>query len=76
MQDCQQYRIRLLQHFVVPEAYYAVTSRLNKYCSFKVIILLISMLAAVHFNDQLLARGTEIHQIRSYGMLTAKMDIF
>jgi len=44
--------------------------------SFPVVIFLLQVLAAVQFNDQFLARGTKVDNIRSNGMLVSKVDLF
>jgi len=61
----------ILQHFIVPKAQH------SKATSFKISCVLISMLSAIHLNDQSCFNAREIGNIAIDRMLTAEaMPIF
>ena len=63
---------KIIHDLMVPKAQDAVTLSDQVGCAPLVVLLQIHVLAAIHFDDQLKARGVEVDDKRADGVLAAK----
>lgn len=59
---------------MVPETQHAVAPRLQEFSSLFIVFLLVKMLAAIQFNDDLLAWGAKVNNVMTNCVLASKMD--
>jgi hypothetical protein len=70
-----QDRFKIVKHGIIPESQNPITLCVKVCRSLSIINFLLKMLTAVQFDNQFLARGTEIHNVVSDGMLVAEMNV-
>ncbi len=68
------YAFDVIHHIIIPKPNHFITLRLQICCSFFVAILLIQMLASIEFNNQFLARCTEVSNVLTDCMLSSETD--
>src|SRR5512142_994699 len=64
----------VVHHLTVPEPEDTIAMQLHIRGPFVVPLMLLDVRAAIHFDDQLLARSAEVRDIRADGMLLPKAD--
>jgi hypothetical protein len=70
-----QHTFDLIHDFIVPKAQNTVSLRFQKCSPLGIVLFLLQMLAAIQFDDEFPAGGTEVNHIITDSMLVPKMDI-
>ena len=73
-QDDSHHAIDVIHYIVIPETENAIAVFFEICGAFCIIFFLIEVLAAIQFDDEFLARGTKIGDIRTDCMLVAEMN--
>ena len=69
-------RISVTHHLGVPETQNTKPSFFQVGCSFRVVLGLVMVLAAIQFNNYFMARCAKIYNEGANGVLAAKTDVF
>jgi len=73
-EEWRQIAVDIIHYIAVPKAQEATALLFEESCALGVVFFLVEVLTAIQLDDQFLARGAEVGDVRPNGMLAAEMD--